>query len=249
MNRGRKGFRADKKRSSVRSGRNLYTPVKTAKRRKASSTRWLQRQLNDPYVAAAKKDGYRSRAAYKLIELNERFQFLKPGKKVIELGAAPGGWSQVIVDILGRKRSGVKNTIIAMDILEMDPLPGVEILTLDFMADDAPNQLKFKLPEGADLVLSDMAPPLIGHSQTDHLRIISIVEAAYNFADQVLNEDGCFIAKVLQGGTEQKLLGEMKRRFRSVKHIKPPASRTESSEVYVVAQGFQESGLSTLQDS
>ena len=224
---------------TVSSGRNLHTRVKTAKRRKTSSTKWLQRQLNDPYVAAAKKDGYRSRAAYKLIELNSRFHFLRPGTKVVDLGAAPGGWTQVVLETLGGSATNRSRGIVALDILNMDPLPGVDIMIKDFMADDAPEMLKSKLPGGADLVLSDMAPALTGHSPTDHLRVMTVVEAAYLFACEVLNQDGCFIAKVFQGGTEQHLLAEMKKRFRSVKHAKPPASRAESSEVYVVAQGFR----------
>ena len=228
-----------KKRRTARSGRNLHTRVKTAKRRKTSSTSWLQRQLNDPYVAAAQKDGYRSRAAYKLIELNDRFNFLRPGTKVVDLGAAPGGWTQVVLETLSDPATNRSSEIVALDILDMDPLPGVDMMIHDFMADDAPKMLKSKLPDGADLVLSDMAPALTGHSPTDHLRIMTVVEAAYLFACEVLTPDGCFIAKVFQGGTEQDLLAEMKKRFRSVKHAKPPASRAESSEIYVVAQGFR----------
>ncbi|MAI12021.1 MAG: 23S rRNA methyltransferase [Rhodospirillaceae bacterium TMED167] len=239
MSNGRKGPGTGKKRSTASSGRNLHTRVKTAKRRKTSSTRWLQRQLNDPYVAAAQKDGYRSRAAYKLIELNDRFNFLKPGTKVVDLGAAPGGWTQVVLETLGDPAAGASSAIIALDLLDVDPLPGVDIMIQDFMADDAPKMLKSKLPGGAGLVLSDMAPALTGHTPTDHLRIMAVVEAAYLFACEVLTPDGCFIAKVFQGGTEQELLAEMKKRFRSVKHAKPPASRAESSEVYVVAQGFR----------
>ena len=228
-----------KKRRTASSGRNLHTRVKAAKRRKTSSTRWLQRQLNDPYVAAAQKDGYRSRAAYKLIELNDRFNFLRPGTKVVDLGAAPGGWTQVVLETLSDPATNQSSEIVALDILNMDPLPGVDMMIHDFMADDAPKMLKSKLPDGADLVLSDMAPALTGHSPTDHLRIMTVVEAAYLFACEVLTQDGCFVAKVFQGGTEQDLLAEMKKRFRSVKHAKPPASRTESSEIYVVAQGFR----------
>ena len=228
-----------KKGRTVRSGRNLHTRVKTAKRRKTSSTSWLQRQLNDPYVAAAQKDGYRSRAAYKLIELNDRFNFLRPGTKVVDLGAAPGGWTQVVLETLSDLATSQSSEVVALDILDMDPLPGVDMMIHDFMADDAPKMLKSRLPNGADLVLSDMAPTLTGHSATDHLRIMAVVEAAYLFACEVLTQDGCFVAKVFQGGTEQDLLAEMKKRFRSVKHAKPPASRAESSEIYVVAQGFR----------
>jgi len=240
VSKGRKGPGFRKKRSTASSGRNLHTRVKTAKRRKTSSTRWLQRQLNDPYVTAAKKDGYRSRAAYKLIELNDRFQFLKPGLNVVDLGAAPGGWSQVVLETLGDDALQGPSKVVALDILKMDPLPGVDLLTLDFMAGEAPDLIKSKLSGKAGLVLSDIAPPLTGHTQTDHLRIMAVVEAAYYFACEVLAPDGCFVAKVFQGGTEQDLLGEMKQRFRSLKHAKPPASRAESSEVFVVAQGYRE---------
>ena len=239
MSGGTRGPGTGKKRRTARSGRNLHTRVKTAKRRKTSSTSWLQRQLNDPYVAAAQKDGYRSRAAYKLIELNDRFNFLRPGTKVVDLGAAPGGWTQVVLETLSDPATNQSSEIVALDILNMDPLPGVDMMIHDFMADDAPKMLKSKLPDGADLVLSDMAPALTGHSPTDHLRIMTVVEAAYLFACEVLTQDGCFVAKVFQGGTEQDLLAEMKKRFHSVKHAKPPASRTESSEIYVVAQGFR----------
>ena len=228
-----------KKGRTVRSGRNLHTRVKTSKRRKTSSTSWLQRQLNDPYVVAAQKDGYRSRAAYKLIELNGRFNFLRPGTKVVDLGAAPGGWTQVVLETLSDPATSQSSEVVALDILDMDPLPGVDMMIHDFMADDAPKMLKSRLPDGADLVLSDMAPALTGHSATDHLRIMAVVEAAYLFACEVLTQDGCFVAKVFQGGTEQDLLAEMKKRFGSVKHAKPPASRAESSEIYVVAQGFR----------
>ena len=241
MNNGRKRLGTGKKRSTASSGRRLYTRVKTSKRRKTSSTRWLQRQLNDPYVDAAKKDGYRSRAAYKLIELNSRFHFLRPGKKVVDLGAAPGGWTQVVLETLGSSNAERSNEVIALDILEMEPLPGADLMTLDFMADEASKILKSKLRGGADLVISDMAPPLTGHTRTDHLRIMGLVQATYLFACEVLNPDGCLIAKVFQGGTEQELLSEIKKQFRSVKHAKPPASRSESSEIYVIAQGFRNS--------
>ena len=239
MSGGTRGPGTGKKRRTARSGRNLHTRVKTAKRRKTSSTSWLQRQLNDPYVAAAQKDGYRSRAAYKLIELDGRFNFLRPGIKVVDLGAAPGGWTQVVLETLSNPATSQSSEIVALDIVDMDPLPDVDMMIHDFMADDAPIMLKSKLPDGADLVLSDMAPALTGHSATDHLRIMTVVEAAYLFACEVLTQDGCFVAKVFQGGTEQDLLAKMKKRFRSVKHAKPPASRAESSEIYVVAQGFR----------
>jgi 23S rRNA (uridine2552-2'-O)-methyltransferase len=215
-------------------GRNLQTRVLTAKGRKASSTRWLQRQLNDPYVAAAGRAGYRSRAAFKLGELDDRFKFLKRGARVVDLGAAPGGWSQIAAE-----RAGNGGKVIALDILEMAALPGVEVLTLDFTADDAPQRLIAALGGQADVVLSDMAPNLTGHAKTDHLRIIALVEAAYEFATGVLAPGGAFVAKVFQGGTEAVLLADMKRRFATVRHAKPPASRAESAEVFVVAMGFK----------
>jgi len=215
-------------------GRNLTTRVRTAKGRKSSSTRWLQRQLNDPYVAAAGREGYRSRAAYKLAELDDRFKFLKRGARVVDLGAAPGGWSQIAVE-----RIGPDGTVVALDLLEMTPLPGVEVLTLDFMEDEAPARLVDALGGQADVVLSDMAPNLTGHAKTDHLRIIALVEAAYEFAAEVLAPGGAFVAKVFQGGTEGTLLAELKRRFESVRHAKPPASRADSAEIYVVAMGFK----------
>lgn len=210
--------------------------VRSAKGRKNSSTRWLQRQINDPYVAQAEKDGYRGRAAYKLKELDEKLDLLKPGMAVIDLGAAPGGWCQIATE---------KNCkVIAIDLLEMDELPGVEAFQMDFMDENAPDILKTALakyaPDGlADLVLSDMAPNTTGHKQTDHLRIMAVVEAAYYFSTEVLKPGGTFVAKVFQGGAENTLLAEMKKTFTRVRHIKPPASRKESAEQYVVAEGFR----------
>lgn len=215
------------------SGRDLTIRVKTAKGRKTSSTRWLQRQLNDPYVAQAQRDGYRSRAAYKLIELNDRFRFLRPGLRVLDLGAAPGGWTQVAV----QQVKGAK--VVAMDILEMDHMSDATILLGDIYDEDAPQQLTAALGGQADVVLSDMAPSLSGHAKTDHLRTMALVEAAYDIALQVLAENGTFVAKVFQGGTETDLLADMKRRFATVRHAKPPASRAESSEMYVVAMGVK----------
>lgn len=212
--------------------------VKTARGRKLSSTLWLHRQLNDPYVQAARKDGYRSRAAYKLIELDEKFKLLKPGMRVVDLGAAPGGWAQVAADITGAA-NGKGPKVVGIDLLEVQPLPGAEIIQMDFMADDAPDRLKAMLGGEADIVLSDMAPNTTGHTATDHIRIIALVELAYNFATEVLKDGGTFVAKVLQGGTENQLLAEMKRRFKTVKHAKPKASRADSSEMYVVATGFR----------
>ena len=218
--------------------RNLNTRVKTAKGRKISSTRWLDRQLNDPYVEAAKRDGYRSRAAYKLLQLDERFRILKPGMKVVDLGAAPGGWSQVVSRRIRSDQVGSSAKLIAVDVVEMDPLPHTNFFLQDFMADGAILTMKEALEGGADAILCDIAPPLTGHRQTDHLRIIAAAEAAYIFSCEVLHRGGCFVAKVFQGGTEEALLNELKKKFESVKHAKPAASRTESSEVYVVAQGY-----------
>jgi len=225
----------------ARGERLLKKKVKTARGRKLSSTLWLERQLNDPYVAAAKKAGYRSRAAYKLIELDDRFGFLGPEVRVVDLGAAPGGWSQVAVQ-RGAAKSAViseKPQILALDIQAMDPIAGVMTLQLDFLSPGAPELVRGHLGGQVDVVLSDMAAPAIGHKQTDHLRIITLCEAALEFAIQVLQPGGCFIAKVLQGGTERDLLMAMKKSFRSVRHVKPKASRADSAEIYVVAQGFQ----------
>ncbi len=212
------------------------TKVKTAKGRKNSSTRWLQRQLNDPYVAKAEKAGYRGRAAFKLIEIDEKIKFLKPGLNVIDLGAAPGGWCQVAT------KKGCK--VIAIDLLPMDEMANVTTFKMDFMDDNAPDILKEELKkisdDGlADIVLSDMAPNTTGHKQTDHLRIMAVVEAAYYFSCEVLKEDGVFIAKVFQGGAQGELLKEMKKSFKTIKHMKPPASRKESAEQYLVAMGFR----------
>ncbi|MGE5536999.1 MAG: RlmE family RNA methyltransferase [Gemmatimonas sp.] len=221
-------------------GEGLKVRVRTAKKRSVSSTRWLERQLNDPYVAKAKREGYRSRAAYKLIELDQKYRLLKPGMSVVDLGAAPGGWTQVAVKrVRAEAAEGVKGKVVAADILEMDPVPGADALHLDFLDDDAPERLREALGGGADVVLSDMAPPASGQRETDHLRIMALVEAAVDFASEVLNPGGAFVAKVWQGGTESGLLAELKRRFASVKHAKPPASRPESAEVYVVATGFR----------
>ncbi|MDH5723429.1 MAG: RlmE family RNA methyltransferase [Alphaproteobacteria bacterium] len=209
------------------------TKVRTAKGRKISSTRWLKRQLNDPYVAEAEKHGYRGRAAFKLKEIDEKLGLLKQGMTVIDLGAAPGGWCQIAAQ--------KKCRIIAMDLLEIEPLPEVDFVQMDFMEDSAPDKLKAMLGKGklADVVLSDMAPNTTGHKQTDHLRIMAVVEAAYHFAIEVLKPDGAFVAKVFQGGAQDTLLKEMKKDFKTVKHIKPPASRKESAEQYLVAQGFR----------
>ena len=211
--------------------------LKSAKGRTASSTKWLTRQLNDPYVKRARDEGYRSRAAFKLAELDERFGFLKGIKAVIDLGVAPGGWSQVVA----RRAPGA--AIVGIDLLPVDPLPGVTLLEMDFMADDAPAALTEALGGAPDLVLSDMAANTVGHKQTDHLRTMGLVEAAAQFAVETLAPGGAFVAKVFAGGTDAVLLAELKRNFASVKHAKPPASRKDSSEWYVVAQGFKGRGV------
>ena len=220
----------------ARSGKDADRRVKTGRGRTASSVRWLERQLNDPYVKQAKAEGYRSRAAFKLIELDERFGLLKGVRRVVDLGIAPGGWSQVV-----RKRLPSAG-VVGIDLLETEPLEGVTILQLDFMADAAPAQLEAALDGPPDLVLSDMAANTVGHKQTDHLRTMGLVEAAAHFAVETLAEGGAFVAKVLAGGTDAELLALLKRHFRTVKHAKPPASRKGSSEWYVVAQGFKGRG-------
>ena len=231
-----------KKNTSGRSGRDLTVRVKSARGRKSSSTRWLQRQLNDPYVAAAQRAGLRSRAAFKLEDLDDKFKFLKPGMRVVELGAAPGGWTQVLVSRLGTEKPGSKSKIIAIDLQEMAPISGAEVLLLDFMDDDAPDILKKALGGPADAVLSDMAPKITGHANTDPLRIMGLAEMAYDFAKEVLAPGGCFVSKVFQGGTEKELLADMKRSFSQVRHAKPPSSRAESAEMFVVAQNFRGEG-------
>lgn len=205
--------------------------VKAKKNRKNSSRLWIERQVNDPYVDKAKAEGYRGRAAYKLKEMDERLGLLKKGMVVLDLGAAPGGWSQVAA------AKGCR--VVAIDLLQMDEIPGVDFIQLDFMDDEAPEKLKTMLGGLADIVLSDMAPNTTGHKSTDHIRIMAVVEAAAYFAKEVLKPGGAFVAKVFQGGTENALLAEMKKDFKTVKHIKPPASRKESAEQYVVATGFR----------
>ena len=217
----------------TRTIRGLHQRVRTARGRSVSSNRWLERQLNDPYVRRAKAENYRSRAAFKLLELDERFGLLKGVKAVVDLGIAPGGWSQVV----GRRIPGAK--IAGIDLLPTDPIDGVTILQMDFMADDAPGKLRDALGQAPDLVLSDMAANTVGHARTDHLRTMGLVEAALHFAVETLRPGGAFVAKVLAGGADSQLVAELKRHFTSVKHAKPPASRKESSEWYVVAQGFK----------
>ena len=219
-----------------RSGRNPDKRVRSSRGRTASSTRWLERQLNDPYVKQAKAEGYRSRAAYKLIELDEKFGLLKGVRRVVDLGIAPGGWSQVV------RKQAPKAAIVGIDLLEVEPIEGVTIFQMDFMADRAPAELEAALDGPPDLVMSDMAANTVGHKQTDHLRTMGLVEAAAHFAVEVLAEGGAFVAKVLAGGTDADLLALLKKHFRTVKHAKPPASRKGSSEWYVVAQGFKGRG-------
>jgi 23S rRNA (uridine2552-2'-O)-methyltransferase len=214
--------------------------LKTAKGRKVSSTRWLERQLNDPYVKRAKAEGYRSRAAYKLIELDEKFGLLKGVKGVVDLGIAPGGWSQVV-----RKKAPAAR-VAGIDFLPTDPIEGVAILQMDFMDEDAPAKLREALAGDADLVLSDMAANTVGHPQTDHLRTMGLVEAGMEFAVEVLKPGGAYVAKVLAGGADNNLVAELKRHFTTVKHAKPPASRKDSSEWYVIAQGFKGRSLSEV---
>jgi 23S rRNA (uridine2552-2'-O)-methyltransferase len=210
--------------------------LKTAKGRKISSTRWLERQLNDPYVQRARAENYRSRAAFKLIELDERFSLLRGVKAVVDLGIAPGGWSQVV------RRKSPQARIVGIDLLPTDPIEGVEILLLDFMDESAPDRLRAALGGSADLVLSDMAANTVGHQQTDHLRTMALVEAGLEFAREILQPGGAYVAKVLAGGADHALVAELKRSFATVKHAKPPASRKDSSEWYVVAQGFKGEG-------
>ena len=207
--------------------------IRTAKGRKVSSTRWLERQLNDPYVRRAKAENYRSRAAYKLLELEEKFGLLKGVKAVVDLGIAPGGWSQVV------RRRSPQARVVGIDLLPTDPIDGVTILQMDFMDDAAPERLKRELGSPADLVISDMAANTVGHQQTDHLRTMALVEAGLLFATEILRPGGAYVAKVLAGGADNQLVAEMKRHFTTVKHAKPPASRKDSSEWYVIAQGFK----------
>ncbi|XUU60972.1 RlmE family RNA methyltransferase [Erythrobacter sp. HA6-11] len=216
-----------------RSGKNADRRVRTAKKRTASSTRWLERQLNDPYVKQAKADGYRSRAAYKLIELDEKFRLIRGAKRVVDLGIAPGGWAQVV------RKLAPKAGIVGIDLLETEPIEGVTILQMDFMDDAAPDALTEALDGPPDLVMSDMAANTVGHKQTDHLRTMGLVEAAAWFAIETLEEGGTFVAKVLAGGTDTELLSLLKSHFKTVKHAKPPASRKGSSEWYVIAQGLK----------
>ncbi len=227
---------------SGRGARDLRVKVKTAKGRKLSSTRWLERQLNDPYVARARREGYRGRAAFKLIELDDRFGFLKPGMRVVDLGCAPGGWLQVAVDRVnaaGTKPAKRQGFVLGVDLQEVEPLAGAEVHVLDFLDEGADLRVKEWLGGKADVVLSDMAASASGHKQTDHLRIMALCEAAAEFAFDVLEEGGTFVAKVLAGGAEGGLQALLKQRFAKVHNVKPPASRADSSEKYVVALGYR----------
>jgi 23S rRNA (uridine2552-2'-O)-methyltransferase len=218
--------------------RRLAVKVKTAKGRKIASTRWLQRQLNDPYVAAAKREGYRSRAAFKLAEIDDRHRLLKPGMVVVDLGAAPGGWSQIAADRV--KAADGKGRVIAADLSAIEPLPGVEVLALDVTQAEAGESIRKALGgELAGAVLSDMAAPSIGHRQTDHLRVVALAEAALDIAEDVLKPGGIYLAKVLQGGASGELLARLKHGFVKVQHVKPKSSRADSAEVYVLATGFR----------
>lgn len=224
--------------SGRKSGTDLKVRVKTSKGRKIGSTLWLQRQLNDPYVAKARAEGYRSRAAFKMVELNEKHKLLHKGMRVVDLGAAPGGWSQVAAPIVGS--TDEHPLIVGIDYLEMDPIPGVILLKKDFTDDDAPQMLIDALGgHKADLVLSDMAAPTTGHRATDHIRIMALVEIAADFAIQILAPGGVFVTKVFQGGTEHELLHLLKQHFATTLHAKPPASRSDSAETYLVAKGFK----------
>lgn len=223
-------------------GRKLHTRVKTAKGRKISSTRWLERQLNDPYVAEARRLGYRSRSAFKLLELDEKFDFLKPGARVLDLGACPGGWTQIAVEKVKAGAGGgsrKKGHVVALDINEMEPIAGAAVLRHDIFSPGAEADILAALGGPADVVLSDMASPATGHRQTDHLRVVALCEAAFDVAARCLSPGGIFVAKVFQGGAVGDLLALLKRDFATVRHAKPAASRSESSETYVVAQGFR----------
>jgi 23S rRNA (uridine2552-2'-O)-methyltransferase len=217
-----------------RGTRDLKVRVRAQKGRSAASRQWLERQLNDPYVARARREGLRSRAAFKLMEMDDKFRLLRPGAKVVDLGAAPGGWSQVAA-----QRAGATGRVVAIDLLDMPAIPGVEFLHFDFLDPAAPDRLKALMDGPADVVLSDMAANATGHRKTDHLRIMALAEAAAMFAREVLRPGGSFLCKVLQGGTEAELLASLKRDFATVKHVKPSASRSDSAELYVLAQGFR----------
>ncbi len=242
------------KKTSGRGQRDLRVRVKTAKGRKLSSTLWLERQLNDPYVQRAKREGYRGRAAFKIMELNERYDFLKPGCRVVDLGCAPGGWCQVSVEkvnSLGQNPKKPVGTVLGVDLQEIEPIAGAELHQLDFLSDGADELVKGWLGGRADVVMSDMAAASSGHKGTDHLRIVALVEAALDFAFDVLEDGGTFVAKVLAGGAENEMQTLLKKNFRKVANVKPPSSRSDSSEKFVVAMGFrgrQADASETLED-
>lgn len=230
------------KKTSGRGQRELKVKVKTARGRKLSSTRWLERQLNDPYVRQAKAEGFRGRAAFKIVELDDKYRFLVPGARVVDLGCAPGGWCQVAVDrvnALGEKEGKRVGRVLGIDIQEVEPVAGAEIHRLDFLSEGADETVKDWLGGKADVVMSDMAAASSGHKQTDHLRIIALCDAAAEFAFDVLEDGGTFVAKVLAGGAEGALQATLKQKFETVANVKPPASRSDSSEKYVVARGFR----------
>jgi 23S rRNA (uridine2552-2'-O)-methyltransferase len=217
--------------------RMLKQRLKTARKRTLSSQKWLERQLNDPYVTRARREGYRSRAAYKLLEIDDKHRLLKPGQRVVDLGAAPGGWSQIAARRVGSPDG--HGRVVGIDLLPIDPMPGVEFVELDFLDESAPARLTELLGGPADIVMSDMAANTTGHKKTDHLRIMGLAEAAAQFAREILAPGGAFVAKVFQGGTENQLLADLKRDFATVRHVKPQASRADSSELYVLATGFR----------
>ena len=228
--------------NSGRGQRDLKVKVKKARGKTVAQVRWLERQLNDPYVKRAKAEGYRGRAAFKIIELDDKYRFLQPGVRVVDLGCAPGGWCQVAVNrtnALGHRKGKAVGRVIGVDLQEVEPIAGADIYQVDFLEDDADDKVKYWLDGAADLVMSDMAAASSGHKQTDHLRIISLCEAAAHFAFDVLEEGGTFVAKVLAGGAEGDLQKTLKQCFRKVSHLKPPASRADSSEKFVVATGYR----------
>ena len=223
--------------TAARDERPLKVKLKSRKNRTVSQKRWLERQLNDPYVARAKREGLRSRAAYKLIEIDDKYRLLKPGGRVVDLGAAPGGWSELAAQRVGTPKG--KGKVVAIDLLEMAPIEGVDFMQLDFLDPSAPEKLDAMLGGGADVVISDMAANATGHKKTDQLKIMALVEAGFEFAGDVLRPGGSFLTKVLQGGTEPALLAALRRDFASVKHVKPAASRADSSELYLLATGYR----------
>jgi len=218
-------------------GRSLKTRVKTARKRTLSSTLWLQRQLNDPYVARAKREGWRSRAAFKLLEIDEKYELLQPGQRIVDLGAAPGGWSQVAAKKI-RSAEG-RGKIVGIDLLDIEPIAGVDFAVMDFLLEDSPDRLKAMLGSEADAVISDMAGNTTGHKKTDHLRIVHLAELAVDFAGQVLKPGGFFLCKLFQGGETSELVTKLKRDYATVRHIKPQSSRADSAELYVLATGFR----------